>query len=124
MIDDDDLVHILLSRIVSKGKFDVQVESFFNGKEAFDELLKISNSGSLYPDLIFLDINMPLYDGWYLINELEKSNLKAKESIKICMCTSSIAPFDREMAASSKFVVNFIEKPLNIENFQRIINLV
>jgi CheY-like chemotaxis protein len=121
--DDDELVHMLIKRIVSKGNFDVEIESFFDGKAISDQLLRIKDRVELLPDLVILDINMPMYDGWYMIEEFVKLNPEVKEKVKVYICSSSIAPFDKEKADSCKDIADFIEKPLTIDKFQLLVNL-
>jgi len=121
IVDDDELVHLLVKRIVSKGTFAVGLESFFNGKEALDQLTLIEDKAVLLPDLILLDINMPMYDGWYLIEKFETLKNKLMQKVKIYMFSSSIAPFDRTRADNSSLVADFIEKPITLEKFQQLI---
>ena len=121
--DDDELVHMIIKRIVSKGNFDVEIESFFDGKAISDQLLRIKDRVELLPDLVILDINMPMYDGWYMIEEFVKLNPEVKEKVKVYICSSSIAPFDKEKADSCKDIADFIEKPLTIDKFQLLVNL-
>lgn len=121
--DDDELVHMLIKRIVSKGNFDVELESFFDGKEIFEQLLRIKDRVELLPDLVILDINMPMYDGWYMMEEFVNLNPEVKEKVKVYICSSSIAPFDKDKAGSCEDIADFIEKPLTIDKFQWLINL-
>ena len=114
---------MLIKRIVSKGNFDVEIESFFDGKAISDQLLRIKDRVELLPDLVILDINMPMYDGWYMIEEFVKLNPEVKEKVKVYICSSSIAPFDKEKADSCKDIADFIEKPLTIDKFQLLVNL-
>lgn len=121
--DDDELVHMLIKRIVSKGNFDVELESFFDGKEILEQLLRIKDRVELLPDLVILDINMPMYDGWYMMEEFVNLNPEVKEKVKVYICSSSIAPFDKDKAGSCEDIADFIEKPLTIDKFQWLINL-
>ena len=123
VVDDDDFFHLLVNRIVKKGNFDVSLESYFDGKQAFDRFLQIDNHESLIPQIVLLDINMPLYDGWYMMDHFANLAPEVKQKIKVYICSSSIAPYDKLRINSYNQIVDFIEKPLSIEIFRRLINL-
>lgn len=121
IVDDDELVHLLVNRIITKGNLDADLESFFDGKDAFDKLKERANES--LPDVLILDINMPLYDGWYLIEEFVKLNKEVRQNVKIYICSSSIAPFDKERAENCEYISEFIEKPLTLSKLQEIMKL-
>jgi len=108
---------------VKKGNFDVSLESFFDGKQAFDRFLQIDSHESLIPQIVLLDINMPLYDGWYMMDHFANLAPEVKQKIKVYICSSSVAPYDKLRINSYNQIVDFIEKPLSIEIFRRLINL-
>jgi CheY-like chemotaxis protein len=116
IVDDDELFHVLVKRTALKSDLDSVIESFFNGKEASDQLAQLNQKDAL-PQIVILDINMPLYDGWHFMMEFAKLPLEIREYSKIYICSSSIAPDDRQKAHADPYVIDFIEKPISMESF-------
>ena len=91
---------------------DVQI--FQNGKEALDALINRLDQGEEIPEVIFLDINMPIMDGWDFLEEIMTLDLKKK--IIINVITSSIDPLDykkwNEAKAKCLHLLNFKNKPI------------
>ena len=116
IVDDDELFHMLVKRTALKSDLDSVIESFFNGKEASDQLAQLNQKDAL-PQIVILDINMPLYDGWHFMMEFAELPLEIREYSKIYICSSSIAPDDRRKAHADPYVIDFIEKPISMESF-------
>ncbi|MBI4640358.1 MAG: response regulator [Candidatus Tectomicrobia bacterium] len=104
IIDDDRVYVTLLEYLLSKEGF--LVETAENGDEALRKDL------SALPDLIILDINMPIIDGYQLARTL-KSNEKTK-NIKILLCSSNSSLEDIEKGLSTG-ADDYIKKPFNTE---------
>lgn len=83
-----------------------------NGKQALDGLMELSKNGVALPEVIFLDLTMPIMDGWDFLESFRETDLPGKEEIKIYVLSSSINPTDKERALSHKEVSDFISKPL------------
>jgi CheY-like chemotaxis protein len=80
--------------------------------EYFKNIKKMENiSPVLIPDYIFLDINMPLMDGWGFLQGFEKLNLPF--DYKVIVLTASVNPADKGKAETYKNVVGFFSKPLS-----------
>ncbi|ETN96545.1 response regulator [Zhouia amylolytica AD3] len=86
---------------------------FQNGEEALTNLKPIVLSGESVPDVILLDLNMPIMDGWEFLDNFIK--LEAKRKILIYIVSSSIDPADIIKAKSYKGLNNFIVKPITRE---------
>ena len=116
LIDDDNIFNFINKKIISMTDFAEDVSSYSNAVRAIEDLWRISNTGEKsFPDVIFLDINMPVMDGWEFLDEFEKLPIAARKDCIIYMLTSSIDPSDIEKARSYKSVKNFISKPLSEE---------
>lgn len=116
-IIDDDSIHVFgAKRAIGSGNFCKEVLVFKNGKDAFDQLSQIFSLGEGIPELILLDINMPVWDGWDFLDEFLK--LPESERVKILIMTSSVDPVDRTKAKTYKQVSNFIIKPITLEKLQ------
>lgn len=114
IIDDDPIYIFTTKKTLEKGDFCNSISVYSNGKEAFENLFYLNNIGADLPDLILLDLNMPIWDGWDFLNEFSK--LKTSKSIKVFIVTSSKHPDDIRKASSYQFVQNFIIKPVTIDN--------
>lgn len=113
-IDDDVINNLLNERLLKKHFPQISCKTFSEAEKAFEEL--ITNT-DLVPDAIFLDINMPVMNGWDFLDNLLNKNL----NLKVYMLTSSIDPKDQEKALGYTAVKDFISKPLKEERLRQII---
>lgn len=109
LIDDNPIDLLLNERVVRSVKPEAEIIKFKSGVEALEYFTTIDEE----IDLIFLDIKMPLMDGFQLLKEMERlgsANFKATY-----MVSSSIDPIDIKRSKKSKLVKGFIEKPLSLQ---------
>lgn len=107
LIDDDAITNFLNQNLIEQKIKGIPITIFYNGLEG---LKYIKNN----PDkhfIVFLDINMPVMNGWEFIEALD--SLTIETSVEIHVLTSSINPGDRERANGLPNVDSFIEKPLD-----------
>lgn len=71
IIDDDKLSIRLMSMLISKNNFCEEIVSFYNPQTALDQLKNNASNPSQLPDVILLDLNMPVLDGWQFLDEFE-----------------------------------------------------
>ena len=116
IVDDDPIYVFTTKRTLQVGQFCNSILVFNNGKEAYDNLSTMSLTGQNMPDMILLDLNMPIWDGWDFLNEFSKLTLPKK--IIIYIVTSSKHPEDIHRAKKYNLVSNFIIKPITIENLK------
>ncbi|TVZ40251.1 response regulator receiver domain-containing protein [Alteromonadaceae bacterium 2753L.S.0a.02] len=105
LVDDDSIFAVITEVTLKKLYPNVELLHFLNGEEA---LAHIDGTENTIPSLLFLDINMPLMNGWEFLDELARGNVPA---FPICMVSSSIDPEDRRKAESNPRIIDFIEKP-------------
>jgi CheY-like chemotaxis protein len=120
LVEDDPITVMVCERIIKMTSFADQVTSCQNGKLAFDYLLSLRKEGKL-PKIIFLDINMPVMNGWDFLSELEKVKSEFKEMPCIYLLSSTVDPEDYSKAKNFLLVKDFISKPLSKEALEKIL---
>lgn len=120
LIDEDEIDNIINQKIIESNNFSEKVMVFQTGTEALDFLRSNAKVAENLPDLIFLDINMPIMDGFQFLEEFEKLETPILNKSKIIMLSSSISPRDIDRAASNRFVKKYLNKPLNSRYLQAI----
>jgi len=119
-IVDDDPIYIFATRKIMKmAGFCNSFLVFHNGKEALDNLKAIIKAGDQVPDIILLDLNMPIMDGWQFLDEFVK--VQHDKVITIYIVTSSIDPEDIKRAKSYEMVNNYVIKPVTEKKLQEIL---
>jgi len=108
LIDDNYIDNFVTRRILEGSNFADKVIVTQSASEAIQSL----RSGNVQPDVIFLDIRMPLMGGFEFLQEYEKIDIQGKADIKIFMLSSSLDPADMKKSINNKFITQFIHKPL------------
>ena len=125
-IDDDKVTQILNGVHLNANKFCNNIIEAYNGIEAIDFFKKLESgeiSMESFPEIIFLDINMPMMDGWEFLETFKSDFAHFAEKTKIFILSSSISPTDTERAENEKNIVAFLAKPLNAENLKKVSSL-
>ncbi|SEA88886.1 response regulator [Pedobacter hartonius] len=113
VIDDDDINIFIIKKIVEKTGYEAQMVAKTNGQLAIDYLKELKDARLPFPQLILIDINMPVLNGWEFLEAYEK--LSIENDIDMYMLSSSVYENDIEKAKTYKTVKGFISKPLSIE---------
>jgi len=118
LIDDDAVSNMINTKIIKKN-FNISVSAQTSAKDALNQFKQwIENSQGQLPDTIFLDVNMPVMDGWDFLDEFEKFPESVLSGCKVYMLTSSIDVEDIEKSKRYKTVHEFISKPLTPEKLK------
>lgn len=112
LVDDNDTDNFISKRIIEITKFARRVEVKSSGKGALDYLKEHQGDIGNIPNLIFLDINMPIVDGFVFLYEFEKFNELVKSKSKVIILSSSDNKRDIDKIVNNNHVIKFITKPL------------
>jgi CheY-like chemotaxis protein len=112
VIDDDDINIFIIKKIVEKTGYDINMVSKSNGQLAIDHLDNLLENNETFPQLILIDINMPVLNGWEFLEAYDKLNIQQR--VDMYMLSSSVYENDIEKAKTFKKVKGFISKPLSI----------
>lgn len=115
LIDDDVIFVSIFSMMNTKSQFSKNLTTFDNPSAALESLVQLKELDKL-PELIFLDLNMPLLDGWLFLNQLKELSIDTP----IVILTSSINEFDINKSKKFNQVKKFISKPVNREKILEI----
>ncbi|WP_339704404.1 response regulator [uncultured Kriegella sp.] len=122
IVDDDDIYKYALTKSVATLLEGNQVSLFANGEDTLDHILTHQNDLAALPDIILLDIDMPVMDGFQFLEEYEKIAHSLAKKITIYMVSSSVDPEDVIRAKSFETVTDYISKPLNENKFESILS--
>ncbi len=120
LIEDDDIQVYLLRKLLQKTGRVLDIIDYRNGKAAYDAMKELVDTGEQLPELIFLDLNMPLWDGWEFLREFSK--LDGFPEVNIWILTSSLSPNDYEKAEGYGLREQYISKPIEFSIMHRILD--
>lgn len=119
LIDDDPVSIFTVKTMVKKVSPETEFSSFTEADYALEEIVEEIQKGSV-PDILFVDINMPIMDGWDFLKELEAYADSLKDT-KIFVLSSSVNPADRDRAENCQMVTGYIIKPITREYLSTLI---
>jgi len=121
LVEDDPITILVCDRIIKMNSFAANVKSCENGKVALDYLKEATSEvDGETPEIIFLDINMPVMNGWDFLEEFEKIKNTLSTVPRIFILSSTVDPEDYNKAKSYSLVEDFISKPLSKESLDNI----
>ena len=122
VIDDDMIYQFAVKLNLKQLQLANSVQCFSNGELAKLYMMENAQKPEALPDVILLDINMPIMDGWDFLEWFKEFKVNLSKAIPIFMVSSSIDWRDIEKAKSYKEVVDYMSKPLTDGNFFEIIH--
>ncbi|KAB2916980.1 MAG: response regulator [Bacteroidetes bacterium] len=120
LIDDDSIYTYTMERMLSIGGYCNNLIVFKDGEEALEYFKSITKEADKLPDVIFLDVNMPVMGGWEFLEEFTKLKPTLAKNVTIYVVSSSVFASDIEKAKSIAAVSDYIIKPITVEHFDRI----
>ncbi len=123
LVDDNDTDNFISRRIIEITKFAEDVIVKNSGKGALDYLDEFKNDAENLPDIIFLDINMPIVDGFVFLYEYEKFGNTVKDKCRVIILSSSDNKRDIDKIVNNDYVIKFVTKPLTEKTLEEIQHL-
>lgn len=114
-IDDDAITLMLCKKVIIKSSFSHEIITAQNGEEAlqyFQTIKEVKNQSTAPPQLIFLDLNMPVMGGWEFLDFFNKPEFSEFKNIKVVVLSSTIDPEDLEKSKQYPMVIDFLSKPI------------
>jgi len=123
LVDDSEIDNFINQKMIEGCNFADRIYVHTSSKSALEFLANFERAHlpeDLIPEIIFLDINMPIMDGFQFAEEFGKSCLKIYDKIKIVFLTSSLNPVDQKRAMSVRGVYSFLNKPLGKDHLDKL----
>lgn len=119
IVDDDEIYGYIINKYLLSinSNFDITI---FTSGEDFIDVLNNTKSKEDFPLVILLDINMPILNGWKILDKIIDMNLNNFDDVPIYLSSSSIAQSDQEKSKSYEIVKGFLTKPINLENLNKL----
>ena len=116
LLDDNELDNFINQKIIEANHFATKIYVNTGSKSALEFLNNLAVSSTeaanIFPEIIFVDLNMPMMDGFQFIEKLK--------SLKLVILTSSVNPEDKKKAGDIKLDITFLNKPLTQEMLEQL----
>ncbi|SEO71540.1 Response regulator receiver domain-containing protein [Mucilaginibacter gossypiicola] len=111
IVDDDSIYVYGLKKLIGIKGINTRLSHFINGQEALNALNN-ANDDHVLPDIILLDINMPIMDGWEFMNEFAKLKPQMGKNITVYIMSPSLDLNDIHRAKNISEITDYIFKPV------------
>jgi CheY-like chemotaxis protein len=113
VIDDNDVYQFVMKNSISKLNPNIKILAYLNGEEGIESIKEMIAKNEPLPDVILLDINMPIMDGWEFMNEFIKIKFQIPQVMPIYLTTSSLDASDIDKAKRYEDITGFLSKPID-----------
>jgi CheY-like chemotaxis protein len=125
IIDDNDIDIFLNKKVIESLKFTERIQTFSSAMDALSYLKLIDDINAYHrlfaPQIILLDINMPMMDGFGFLKEFDKLKIFKQKPVDIFMVSSSLNPDEINKVNNNKNVSGFISKPLTADKLMELL---
>lgn len=122
IVDDDEIYQFTVTKTIKNHNLAKKILVFSDGELAIQFLMDNIGNNENVPDVIFLDINMPIMDGWQFLEEYVHIKPRIGKKVTIYMVSSSVDPVDLERANKIGELSDYIIKPVTPDNLKDIIS--
>jgi len=122
IVDDDPIYQFTAKKILQLSNLSGEIQQYLTGDDALEFIKNNRAQIEKLPDILLLDLNMPVMDGWMFLESYNKLKDTVGKEIIIYLVTSSIDPRDIAQSKSYGIVKDFISKPLDIEMVKEILS--
>jgi len=122
LVDDDEATNYINQYIINEADFAEHVKVVGNGQKALDYLKSNNDDEYLRPNLIFLDMNMPVMNGWEFLEQYKQLEEELQSERVVVMLTTSLNPDDKANAERTESINHFMNKPLTVEMLRELQN--
>ena len=121
IIDDDPISIFLTKKVIEKADIKADVLPYDNAASALSFLKKLNDINKI-PDIIFLDLNMPIMNGWEFIEHFSKLDDEIKTKVTLFILSASDNHNDIAKAANYPFIKKYISKPIAINQIKYLLS--
>jgi CheY-like chemotaxis protein len=121
LVDDDKIFQLTASKTIKIAAITDRVLQFENGEDALRYIRENQSNPDTLPDFLFLDINMPVIDGWMFLDDYAELKKDLVKNISIYMVSSSIDQRDVQRAQENANVKDYVVKPVTREKFMELL---
>jgi CheY-like chemotaxis protein len=121
LVDDDRIYQFTATKILESTQLTASIQSCLNGADAIEYIKTRLAKNEILPDIIFLDINMPIMSGWDFLQEFEALSIQPS-SLKIYIVSSSVDDYDINKSKNFAWVTNYLIKPISKERFIEVLS--
>lgn len=122
LVDDDEIFRTAATVLLGQNLPEYEIVQFENGLKVYEKLIDLAETAEVLPELLLLDINMPVMNGWELLEELKSAPAQIRQKINIQILTSSIAPEDLNLSKTYEFINGYVTKPLTTSDIENLKN--
>lgn len=122
LIDEDATNNLIFRKLAASTKLAEDLEIYISALDALEYLNNCVKTSDTLPEIIFLDIRMPIMSGWEFLEEYQKIKASFNTEIKIFILSTSNNPNDFEKAKKYSDVKKYLVKPLSIKTLKGISN--
>jgi CheY-like chemotaxis protein len=123
LVDDDPIINLVHRKFLEKSGQFGSITVSNSAAKTLDLLLTWDETNQPLPDLLLLDIMMPILDGFGFLELFAQLPESITSHVRIVMLTSSLDPHDKDKSVNSPFVVGFIDKPLDKWKMEQLVDL-
>lgn len=118
IIDDDEIGIFITKTTLQMYDTKINTLTFLEPSKAYEAFIKISKD--FFPDLILLDINMPILSGFELLDKMYNSREELK-SIPVCVFSSSSSDIDKNKSKEYPSIIGYITKPIKFAQLETVL---